>query len=53
MSLETLVMMTPDVDDGGQVPVKDRNSGKNLCKIKEYSLQNTIHTISGSVANSV
>lgn len=46
------MVMTPDVDDGGQVPGKDGNSEKKLCKIKEYSLQNMIHRIPGSVSNS-
>lgn len=45
-------MMTPDTDDGWQVPTKDRNSEKNLCKTKEHSSQIMIYTVPGSISNS-
>lgn len=50
-SQETLVMVAPDADKGGQAPMKDRYSEKNLCKIKEHSSQIMIHATS-SVFNS-
>lgn len=48
--------MIPDVDDstayaGGQIPIRNGNSKKDLCETEEHSSQITIYTTPISVSN--